>query len=63
MNRKVYVANLPPQATEPELKVFSLKPGMSCLSRLSSTNKPASQEELPLLRCLPNGKVEELFSY
>jgi cold-inducible RNA-binding protein len=27
MNRKVYVANLPPQATEPEIKVFFSKAG------------------------------------
>jgi len=43
MNKKVYVANLPYQATESKSKLFSPEPEASCLSRLSKTGKPVSE--------------------
>jgi RNA recognition motif-containing protein len=60
MNKKVYVANLPSQTSEPELKVLFSKAG-DVMSVKVQTGKLANREALRLWRCPHNGKPGELF--
>jgi len=50
MHKKVYVANVPFKASEPELKTLSPKPGMSWLARLSSDRQTGRPKGIAFVR-------------
>ena len=62
MNRKVYVANLPYQATDSEIKdCFSKVGNVMSVKIVQDRQTGQPRGILPLWRCLPNGKAGELY--
>jgi len=60
MNKKVYVANLPFQTTEPELNALFSKAGSVMSVKILRTGKRVNRGVLLSWRCQPNGKPGEL---
>jgi len=60
MNKKVYVANLPFQATEPVLKALFSKAGSVMSVKIVKDRQTGQPRGIPLWRCPRNGKAGEL---